>query len=158
MGAQCTSLNEVKGGCTSIHLQGHTHEHHRRHERSQPTKPPLRCGLRRRPMLRVLLMEVIVSASGKVMRRSANLRGILDFSRIHIIEQIGIRRMEDGTGMLYMRWDIGPSGHATAITEFADYSILKDWVRTRLNFQGAPLTVNDRSGYTVSRDAAVLQP
>ena len=71
----------------------------------------------------------IYSQSGKPVSTSRNLRGILVYCRTHRVESVHIGL----PATLYVTWANG----AHVVTDFADHSVLMDWVRARKHFAQA---------------------
>jgi len=72
-------------------------------------------------------MIEIVDASGKVIHRSRNLRGILDYARHTWIEEAVAQPAQEGKGILSVTFGDG----CTCMTEFADFTVLCWWLRCR---------------------------
>lgn len=76
---------------------------------------------------------VIRDADFRVAHRSRNLRGILDYSRNHVVTRIDCYGPHaNGTGTLGIAWADG----ATCITDFADYAVMVQWVKARRRMSG----------------------
>ena len=85
-------------------------------------------------------MEVIRDKDGNIIRRSKNLRGVLEYARTHIISKIGADRIGKEEGKLMVLFHDGASYE----TNFASFGALKQWIRARRGWYGLPLTVNGR--------------
>jgi len=77
-------------------------------------------------------MIEIVNADGKVIHRSRNLRGILDHARRTWIEEAVARPAPEGRGFLRVTFGDG----STCQTEFADFTVLCWWLRSRRSWAG----------------------
>ena len=73
----------------------------------------------------------------RVVARSHNLRGILDYSRDHPVERVDLFPATNGNpaGTLGVTWTNG----ATTVADFASYSVMKKWVKARRCFRGAQI-------------------
>jgi hypothetical protein len=75
---------------------------------------------------------VIRGADFRVASRSRNLRGILTYSREHVVTRVDLfGPHSSGTGTLGLAWADG----ATCITDFADYTVMREWVAKRRIFR-----------------------
>ena len=77
-------------------------------------------------------MIEIRNASGEVIRRSRNLRGIQVHARRTWIAEAVASPGEDGRGILQVTFGDG----ATCRTEFASYTVLCIWLRSRRSWAG----------------------
>lgn len=73
---------------------------------------------------------VIRDADFKIVSRSRNLRGILDYSRKHLVERVDIWQGAAGGAQLGIVWLSG----ASVITDFACFEVCKSWCAARRNF------------------------
>ena len=80
----------------------------------------------------------IIWLHGKPVKRSKNLRGFLEYARKHPVKLIAIRRLTQGEGYLYVRFE----NEANYITTFADFRVLKQWISERRNLRGARLVID----------------
>ena len=83
-------------------------------------------------------MQVIRDRDGNVIGRSRNLRGIRRYVADHIITTLAIDELPQGEGKLCILFDNGASFE----TNFASYTVLRDFVRRWRNVYGAPLVIN----------------
>jgi len=90
-------------------------------------------------------METIRDATGSVIQRSRNLRGIRSYVGANIIKVLAIEPIAHGEGKLMILFDNG----ANYETNFACYSVLRQFVRQWRNVYGAPLLVNHVPSGTV---------
>jgi hypothetical protein len=74
----------------------------------------------------------------RIVSTSRNLRGILGFSRTHVVERIDIWPGAAGGAQLGITWMDG----ASCITDFASFTLCKDWVSRRRVFFGAQVVVH----------------
>ena len=74
----------------------------------------------------VLIVDIGLNA----ISRSRNLRGILDYSRRNPVERIDLYGQPLGAGLLGITWINGSS----VITEFASFSVMREWTRDRAVF------------------------
>ena len=112
-------------------------------------------------------MEQILDKNGKVIRTSQNLRGILTYvSELrrewdcftprfggNPIKVLSIDAIADGKGKLMILF----KGGVNYETNFASFAVLKEFVRTRLHFQGARLLVNGTASGVVARNNPALK-
>ena len=78
-------------------------------------------------------MIEIVNRNGKVIHRSKSLRGILDHGRRSLVEAAVAIPLQHGKGALWVLYADGCRCRA----EFADYTVLCDWLRSRRSWAGA---------------------
>lgn len=75
----------------------------------------------------------IVDKDLNVVRRSRNLRAILEHARNRLVERIDLYRNSTGHGgQLGITWQDGSS----VITDFACFTVMQDWVKARVWFKG----------------------
>lgn len=100
-------------------------------------------------------METIRDKNGKVIRKSRNLRGIREYvsSTKSPIKLLAIDRIYGG-GKLCILFEDGTNYE----TNFADYSILKHFVRRWKNAYGAPLLINTAPSGIVEFKNPALAP
>lgn len=84
------------------------------------------------------LPEVIRDVDGNIVKQSHNLRGIREYVSTHLISTLSIERIAHGEGKLCILFDDGESYE----TNFADFAVLRDFVRRWRNVYGAPLLVD----------------
>lgn len=70
---------------------------------------------------------VEIKLGEKSVAHSRNLRGILSYARKAFVRNVYCTRNGDGTGFVCFTFDDG----ARCRTEFADYTVLLRWVRSR---------------------------
>lgn len=96
----------------------------------------------------------IMDQSGKVVRRSRNLRGIVEHLRNRLIRSVTIRQLNTGVvrddGELCIIWEDG----TRVVTTFASFSVLCDWVCARTWMEGVQATVNSVL-HTITRKGLV---
>jgi hypothetical protein len=85
-------------------------------------------------------MLVIRDRDGSAVRQSRNLRGIRTYVGKNLVKVLAIDRLANGEGKLLILFD---NGHSFE-TNFADYTVLRDFVRRWRNVYGAPLRVNGK--------------
>lgn len=71
-------------------------------------------------------MTLTIELNGKVVARSRNLRGLLDYARKHFIHRVAVYK-QNGHGRLYVEFENG----AQCRHMFEDYSVLVGWVLSR---------------------------
>lgn len=81
---------------------------------------------------------VIYSREGRVVRRSRNLRGLLEHVRLHAVDRVGLSRNRErnafgGMGGV-LRVHFANGDHCT--TDFASYDVMREWVTKRRNLRG----------------------
>jgi len=78
--------------------------------------------------------------NGKIIKASRNLRGIREYVCMQLVKFIDIAYCPaaNGVGSLLVHFKNGAIYH----TEFADFSILRNWVRDWRSVYGSPLWVN----------------
>lgn len=83
-------------------------------------------------------MIEIVNKNGKVIRRSRNLRGVLEYPRhfSRYVQRVSIEPHSNG-GRLSVFYADG----AFASADLADFAVLQDWLRSRRSWYGAELFV-----------------
>lgn len=109
--------------------------------------------------------EVIRDAQGKVIRRSHNLAGIRRYVGQHVISRLGISQLPANTAETYSihggradgKLAIQFNNGATFETCFADFSVLRDFVRRWRSVYGSPLQVNGKDAGKVSFDNPFLR-
>ncbi len=86
-----------------------------------------------------------ITKNGKAIRRSKNLRGIIDYSRVsQVVKVDGIFDPENEVrGILTVKYSDG----CTSTASFASYHIMVDWVRNRRIFRNARVTLSKDFGY-----------
>ena len=86
-----------------------------------------------------------VTKNGKVIRRSKNLRGIIDYARFSPVVKVdGVFHHENEVrGILTVEYFDG----CTSKASFASYHIMVDWIRSRRIFQNARVTLAKDFGY-----------
>ncbi len=90
---------------------------------------------------------------GNPVSTSRNLRGIRAYVGKHSIKVLAIDTIADGEGQLSILFENGNS----FATNFASFTVLKEWVRNWRNVYGAPLLVNTVDCGTVSyRNPALI--
>jgi len=77
-------------------------------------------------------MVEICNSQGQVIRRSRNLRGILDHARRTWIEEASAAPAQEGKGILSVTF----GDRSTCTTEFASYEVLCWWLRSRRSWSG----------------------
>lgn len=95
-------------------------------------------------------METIF-LNGKLVKSSRNLRGVRDYARFNSIDTIEINSLPNGAELL-----IEFDNRARYITVFADFSVLKDWIRKWKSAEGAKLQVNGKAVGTVGKTNSFL--
>lgn len=70
---------------------------------------------------------VVIVRGGKVVARSRNLRGVMDYARKSYVREAWCNRNQDGGGFVCFTYDDG----SRCRTTFADYGVLLRWVRSR---------------------------
>ena len=73
---------------------------------------------------------VIHDAGLRVVKKSQNLRGILDYSRAHTVEGVDLY---ESARLLGVTWTNG----ASTVVRFADAKVMRRWAEARKCFQGA---------------------
>ena len=96
--------------------------------------------------------EEIVWLHGKAVARSKSLRAVLSYASKHSIKHVAIRRLTQGEGYLYVSFD----NEANYTTTFADFVVLKHWLRVRRHFQGVTLYVDGASAGVIGRKNEAL--
>jgi len=77
-------------------------------------------------------MVEIHNSQGQVIRRSRNLRGILDHARRTWIEEASASPAPHGKGILHVTF----GDWSTCQTEFASFEVLCWWLRSRRSWAG----------------------
>ena len=96
-------------------------------------------------------MVTIHDSDNKAIRKSRNLRGLLDYAREHSICRLSIyERNEETETSAYIY--VGFTNGAWCCVNFADYRVLRMWVSARRVLRGAPLTVNGIASGEVTKD------
>jgi len=87
----------------------------------------------------------IKTANGDTIRRSKNLRGIIDYARCSPVAKVdGIFDPENEVrGILAVEYSDG----CTSTASFASYNIMVDWIRNRRIFRNARVTLSKDFGY-----------
>lgn len=85
-------------------------------------------------------MSVEIIRQGKVIHRSRNLRGLLDYARRNSVQAVSINRLPEGA-MLIVRFFNG----ATCSTAFADCSVCIGWIKARRSWDIAAIAINQDS-------------
>ena len=75
---------------------------------------------------------VNIEKNGKIIRKSSNLRGILDYARISKPSRIELTPQGKCNGRLRVIYTDG----AVTSAHFASYHIMVDWVRNRRSWRG----------------------
>jgi len=75
---------------------------------------------------------VIRDAGLRVVKKSQNLRGILDYSRAHTVERVDLY---GSSRLLGVTWTNG----ASTVVRFADAKVMRRWVEARKCFKGATI-------------------
>lgn len=73
---------------------------------------------------------VIYDADLRVVKKSKNLRGILDYSRTHTVERVDVYQ---SARLLGVTWTNG----ASTVVQFADAKVMRRWAEARKCFKGA---------------------
>lgn len=73
---------------------------------------------------------VIRDADFRIVKRSHNLRGILEYSRSHAVERVDLYSSARLFGVAWM-------DGATTLVQFADANVMRQWAETRKCFKGA---------------------
>lgn len=99
-------------------------------------------------------MATIHDIDGNIIGRSRNLRNILDRSRDVGVASVVIRGpfREGGAGNLTVYFLDGTRGYS----RFESWDVMRDWVRTRKNFQGAQLFNFEGCQGEITRDHPCL--
>jgi len=86
-----------------------------------------------------------ITKNGKVIRRSKNLRGIIDYARCSPVAKVdGVFDPDNEVrGILTVEYSDG----CTSKASFASYHIMVDWVRNRRIFRDALVTLSKDFGY-----------
>lgn len=88
-------------------------------------------------------MSTEIVKDGKVIHRSRNLRGILEYARRILIDSVTIKPVfssdapfvhSKASAILFVRWIDG----ATCETDFASFTICVDWCKDRSKFSRWP--------------------
>ncbi len=83
--------------------------------------------------------EIFDNVENKIVSRSRNLRGILDFARNRTINSIEVQR-DCYEGILAIHLAEGSQNYRYSYrTRFASYTVLCDWLAARRSWHGAPL-------------------
>ena len=77
-------------------------------------------------------MVIIRNDEMCVVRTSKNLRGIMVHSRQNKVRLVHLFECKGGSSALVVTWANGD----TCTTDFADFSVLCDWVKRRRMFEG----------------------
>ena len=77
--------------------------------------------------------SISIEKNGQIIRKSRNLRGIVDYSRISKPARIELTPQGKCNGRLRVIYKDG----ATTSAHFASYHIAVDWVRNRRTWRGA---------------------
>jgi len=88
----------------------------------------------------------IIDKNEKIIRRSKNLRGIIDYARVSKVVKLESKKTPDNyyRGLLKVFFDDG----CYSIANFACYHIMIDWVRNRRIFKNAHHVMHDENmGY-----------
>lgn len=72
-------------------------------------------------------MSVEIIKNGKTVARSKNLRGVITYAGKHLIENVSIHQKTNGGGQYHITFSNG----AAVEGNFADYSVLLDWISSR---------------------------
>jgi hypothetical protein len=76
---------------------------------------------------------IIRDINGRSVRRSKNLRGILEYCRTCQVERVDLfGPNRDGEGVLGVTWADG----STCVTDFASYRLMAEWAKARRAFDG----------------------
>lgn len=78
----------------------------------------------------------------RVVRRTRNLRAILEHSRDHAVERLDVYPGPHGTGQLGVAWADG----STTIVDFASINVLREWIARRRCFKHASVHNHDKPG------------
>lgn len=97
-------------------------------------------------------MEIIYDEFGNPIKRSKNLRGIREYVSKNSLFVISIDHLKSGEGNLWILFDDGSFYQ----TKFADFSVLKNFVRRWKNVYGTPLLINGIDVGEVSYDNVML--
>ncbi len=89
---------------------------------------------------------IIRDKNGNPIQSSRNLRGIRAYVSNHAIDTLAIDRLPSGEGKLMILF----RDHSSYETNFADFTVLRDFVRRWRNVYGAPLMVNTQECGKVS--------
>jgi hypothetical protein len=71
----------------------------------------------------------IYTASGKAIRASKNLRGILDYARRSPVDSVRLEPWPDEPGYYAVHFKFYDG--ANAVTKWADWRVCADWLRSR---------------------------
>ena len=83
-------------------------------------------------------MVEIKDRTGKVISSSKNLRGLIAHAGKITVEEVDIREYNAGEGQLYVCF----VNNDYCVTDFASFSVLKDWIQSRRGLQDAFFYVN----------------
>jgi len=84
------------------------------------------------------LNYVVYDRDNQPVNRSRNLRGVRDYVRHNSVKSVHLQSKKDGGGILNLRFDNG----ATYSAPFADFGVLKNWVRRWRGVYGSNLRVD----------------
>jgi len=90
----------------------------------------------------------ILDKDGNMISWSANLRGIRRYVTSHAIQILGISRLSNGEGKLMILFE----DKSNFETNFADFTVLANFVRNWRNVYGAPLLIDANTCGKVSKD------
>lgn len=85
-----------------------------------------------------------ITHTARVIRRSKNLRGLLDYARVSRVVRVELTPFAKVNGSLRVFYADGAIGRAN----FASFHIMVDWVRNRRSWRGAQIVnYGDDIGY-----------
>ena len=76
-------------------------------------------------------MAIEIHRHGEVVAKSRNLRGLLTYARKSPVKHVYLRRMAYGYGGLFIEFENG----ATCKTEFASFTVCRNWLESRRSWQ-----------------------
>lgn len=85
-----------------------------------------------------------IEKAGRIVARSKNLRGVLDYGRRWGVARLELIELPEGAGSLRVIFKDG----ATTRENFASWGVLRAWVNARRSWAGAALFVNGQKAKT----------
>ena len=87
---------------------------------------------------------LIIEKNGQIIRKSINLRGMLDYARISPVKRVELTPLDKASGRLRVIYDDG----AVTSAHFASFKIMVDFVRNRRTWRCAEIVnYGENMGY-----------